>query len=222
MGQPKDLIGQRFGRLEVTARSERRDSNKSVLWVCKCECGEIIEVRTASLINGHTQACGGHKQAGYIHGGTGTPEYWSWRKMKDRCYNPKQKGYHRYGGRGIIVCHRWINSFENFLKDMGKKPSPEHSIERKNTDMMYEPTNCKWGTEEEQANNKSTNHILEYDGEKNNLKQWAKKLGVSEKFIEWRVNRKKMSLEEIIKSENIIYHVEKKVPTIAYAFGYFQ
>jgi hypothetical protein len=83
----------------------------------------------------------------------GTPEYISWSNMKAHCYNPKHKFYHNYGGRGIRICNRWLQSFKNFLADMGNKPGPDYSLDRKNNDSNYEPKNCRWATRKEQMNN---------------------------------------------------------------------
>jgi hypothetical protein len=92
-----------------------------------------------------------------VHGdareGKRTAEYNIWITMKQRCSNPKTNGYINYGGRGIIVCERWLNSFENFLKDMGRKPSGDHSIDRIDNDGNYEPNNCRWATQKEQYEN---------------------------------------------------------------------
>jgi hypothetical protein len=82
------------------------------------------------------------------------PEYHAWRGMMSRCYNPKSSGYKYYGGRGITVCERWKNSSNSFMEDMGPRPSPKHSVDRINNDGNYEPSNCRWATWKEQANNK--------------------------------------------------------------------
>jgi len=88
------------------------------------------------------------------HKDSQTPEYASWEHMKDRCYNQNCNRYYLYGGRGIKVCERWRNSYVAFLKDMGRKPSHIHSIDRLDTNGNYEPSNCKWSTPKEQANNR--------------------------------------------------------------------
>ena len=90
------------------------------------------------------------------HRRTGTAEYRTWKNMKSRCYNKSIKSYEYYGARGIAVCDRWLNSFENFLSDMGLRPSPSHSIDRKDNSLGYSPDNCTWATKAEQAANRRT------------------------------------------------------------------
>jgi DNA-binding transcriptional ArsR family regulator len=114
------------------------------------------------------------------HGMTLSSEFNSWHSMKERCLNSKSTSYKRYGGRGITICDRWINSFENFYADMGPKPSEKYSIERMNNDGNYEPSNCKWATDAEQAFNKSTTIMVKCpDGEWLLTKDAAKKYGLN-------------------------------------------
>ena len=166
------LIGQRFGRLIVTTRAPNGRAGR-VRWRCKCDCGGEISVVSIDLRLGDTKSCGcllremgsllGKKHGGkYVwasktHGHAGheniTPTYQSWSHMKWRCLNPKADNFSYYGGRGIRVCERWLNSFENFLADMGERPA-NRTLDRKDNSADYRPDNCHWATKKEQANNR--------------------------------------------------------------------
>lgn len=120
----------------------------------KCVCGVEKEIRISSVISRGTISCGCYRKTYRVtHGMTKTPEYKTWSGIKNRCSNPKTHNAHRYYGRGISVSKRW-DKFENFLEDMGKRPSPIHSIDRINNDLGYYPENCKWSTPREQAINR--------------------------------------------------------------------
>lgn len=114
-----------------------------------------------------------------IHGKTNTPEFEVWTGMHTRCYNAKRKEFKDYGARGIVICDRWRDSFENFLADMGSRPSDEHSIERKDNDGNYQPSNCKWATRAEQGMNKRNNVKVAIDGIERTLSEWCRLNGVS-------------------------------------------
>ena len=116
-------------------------------------------------------------------------EYRTWKAMLRRCYNPKMKRFKDYGGRGIAVCRRWKISFENFLKDMGKKPTPRHSLDRKNNDKNYCPSNCQWSTSDKQTRNRRTNVFIEYNGKRMCIADWAQVTGLSWVVIRGRLER---------------------------------
>jgi len=135
-------------------------------------------------------------------------EYRAWRNMRQRCLNPKTPNYYRYGGRGITICDQWL-SFETFLEDMGRKPSKDRSIERRDNDGNYEPSNCYWASQEQQDNNKRTTIRLTYNGETLSLAQWAKKTGLTYDQIRARY-RMGWDIKDIIESPKGVYHVERR------------
>ncbi|MGN8062766.1 hypothetical protein ACTJK4_14000 [Ralstonia sp. 22111] len=121
------------------------------------------------------------------HGQSNSPTWKSWRSMRDRCGNPGSRSYSDYGGRGISVCERW-NLFENFLADMGERPSRRHSIDRyPNTDGNYEPTNCRWATPAEQARNRRSNRVLNFRGESKCVSAWADAIGIDRLTLQRRL-----------------------------------
>lgn len=164
----KVQIGKKFARLLVVSVIPKPTPSKPTIVMCKCDCGEIKPVRFSHLTGGLIRSCGclrieKTKSRVTIHGESncsnslGTSEFRSWSKMWNRCTNPNSNRYHRYGGRGIRICKRW-EKFKNFLSDMGRKPTAKHSIERKNNDGNYTPSNCKWATAKEQSNNRGSHN----------------------------------------------------------------
>jgi hypothetical protein len=134
-----------------------------------------------------------------------TSEYNTWCDIKRRCNDPKRKDYERYGGRGIKVCERW-NVFENFLADMGKKPSKKHSIERMNNDGLYEPTNCKWATTKEQNNNQRSNILITFDGQTMNMKQWSEAKGIPYTTLKRRLRTLGWSVQKALTTPILLPH----------------
>jgi hypothetical protein len=187
----KDLTDRRFGRLTVLEVCGRKKSY--LLWRCKCDCGQEAKVASHRLLGGITTSCGCFqrqraKESNTRHGLTGTAELFTWNAMLDRCYDPKNKSYERYGGRGIKVCERWLNSAEVFVQDMGLRPSAEYSIERLNNDGDYEPSNCKWATRYEQSRNRRSCRFVEYNGERLNLLDMAKKYNIKRATLTQRLD----------------------------------
>jgi hypothetical protein len=120
------------------------------------------------------------------HGLTLTPEHRVWRNIRQRCENPNDDHYSRYGAVGIRVCERW-QVFENFIADMGPRPSAKHTIDRKNGKGHYEPGNCRWATAIEQNNNLISNVRIEHAGESLTIPQWARRVGLHESTLRNRV-----------------------------------
>lgn len=182
----QDLTGMTFTRLTVIKHVGNG------VWWCKCICGVEKSVRGGGLREGRARSCGCLKNELSAsrctkHGMFKTAEYSSWRCMINRCYNPKNIAYNRYGGRGITVCSEWLVSFEQFFLDMGKKPSAKHSIERINSNGNYEKNNCKWATQQEQCNNVCSNVFLHIRGEKLTGSQASRKYGINRSTLKFRM-----------------------------------
>jgi hypothetical protein len=133
--------------------------------------------------------------------------------MKQRCSNPNDEHYPNYGGRGIRVCNRWLNSFEAFLEDMGKRPGPEYSIERMDVNGNYGPDNCKWATVEEQCSNKRNNVHYEFNGQKLTLPQISRLVGIPLGTLDSRIKREGLTLEEAIGRKFVWRHITYKGET---------
>ncbi len=154
-----DMMGEKYGRLTCIAPGKSTRSSK--YWICKCECGGTTEVSRTNLKQGSVRSCGclwdesrkanGKKSFKHGHSIKHSRTYTTWECMRQRCLNPKEKWYRRYGGRGVTICKRW-DDFATFLKDMGERPKGK-TIDRINSDGNYEPFNCKWSTPKEQSDN---------------------------------------------------------------------
>ena len=178
-------IGQTFGRLTVVARLERHKFE----FLCSCgntTYGDIYDVR-----KGKKRSCGClHKEIVTKHGHSTrsrySHEYRCWISMKGRCLSPSNTGYPYYGGRGIGICKCW-HSFENFYSDMGPAPSNQHTIERRNVNEDYSPSNCCWATRKEQSMNRRSNRRVEYRDESRPVAEWIEILGLDEELVRSRL-----------------------------------
>lgn len=186
-----DLVGAKFGRLRVVS-FKGRDSHRTSLWLCHCECGNQHVVARNNLRSGDVRSCGClHDEvagkSSVTHGMSKTRAYAIWKAMVKRCENPRTGKWHRYGGRGIAVCPAWRNSFEQFFADMGHPPDGM-SIERKDNDKGYSPDNCEWATAREQSRNKSNIRVIEAYGKRQTIVDWSNECGVSRSTIAKRLN----------------------------------
>lgn len=200
-GNAAKLTGQKFGRLTVT-EPVGRSPGSQIIWLCKCDCGGTAKVLTSNLTKGHTRSCGclwSEAVDQTTHGLSRTVEHHTWTSAKARCYNAKNTRYARYGGRGIVMCRGWIESFESFIADMGPKPSASMTIDRKDNDGNYScghcdecianawPANCRWATHGEQNSNTSVTLRFDVNGEALTIREIAERCGHSVSVIKQRL-----------------------------------
>lgn len=197
----RDLVGQRFGFLLVLRRDgnvprpyKGRTRRGNATWWVRCDCGQELSVKGYLLVCGRKKSCArdGHfwrpvyvprPQDEVSARKLNLSEYRSWCKMRERCRDKKNK---RYGGRGISLDKRW-RSFDNFLADMGPKPTPQHTIERKDVNGNYEPGNCRWATKDEQRRNQRRSVYIEFNGQRVLLMDVTKQLGLDRNVVYGRL-----------------------------------
>jgi len=196
-------VGKRYGRL-TAIRCE--PMTKRIRWLCRCDCGTECWVVSDQLMR--TESCGclqrertskANTTHGFARPGRVNRTYLAWQKAKRRCLNPIDKRYSSYGGRGIEICSRWVHSFENFLADMGEVPVGM-SLERDDVNGHYEPSNCRWATRQEQAENRRPTIWVDFDGGRLTLKAFAELMGVSYQALHYRVRYRKQNPHRAVKN----------------------
>jgi len=200
MKKTTNLIGQTFGALVVTGFAFR-NKHSQVEWQCHCQCGNEVIIPTGSLTQGLTKSCKCLRSKSIsdnlaVHGMSGTKVYRKWKALNQRCNDPNSAGFPMYGARGIKVCERW-RKFENFYADMGDMPTPQHTVDRIDSNGDYCPGNCRWATMKQQQNNKSTNRVITHNGQSMTLAEWCETLNLPYERIRGRL-RNGFSFEEAV------------------------
>lgn len=198
----KDLTGMRFGRIVALKQTDKR-KGKRVIWLCKCDCGNVVERVGSSLKNG-VRSCGCIGKEKFEinrikpkHNMYNTRPYIIWHGMKQRVLNPNSEKFHHYGGRGITICDKWLE-FQGFWEDMKDGYKSNLTLDRIDVNSNYEKINCRWITQHEQLNNKRTNIIVCIDGITASLKQHTERLGLTYGTIINRINKHGWSAEEAL------------------------
>lgn len=202
MKKIKDHTGEVYGKLKVLEFVERKD--KKTCWKCRCSCGNEVIYPITYLTSGDTKSCGCLKKEMAAKNGRKNSFvknhrlYTIWIDLRRRCYNKSRKNYQYYGAKGIKVCEEWKDNFKNF-QDWAFENGYDDTltIDRININDDYKPSNCRWATIKEQNNNMSTNHIIEYNGEKYTLSQLAEKYNLSYSLVKNRI-RNNWSIEDIV------------------------
>jgi hypothetical protein len=197
------IIGQKRGRWTVI-----QEGSKPKHWLCRCDCGTEKEVRGWSLKYGSSESCGclqkeRLRKAITTHGATHRREYRCYWCMKQRCHQTSHGSFKNYGERGITICARWLESFENFLADMGPCPSKTHSVDRMDNNSSYfcgkpecsecgplkRKPNCRWATPQEQSLNKRCNRLITFNGKTQTISEWSSETGLTVHCIGWRLKQ---------------------------------
>jgi len=195
-------VGMAFGRLTVLGLASPSDSGE-IQWSCLCECGVKKDIRRYLILGGQTSSCGCLRRERLHHAAiklgedrtthgesplkNRTPEYRAWIQMKWRCENPRATSWRLYGGRGIRVCPDWSGSYQAFLSHIGRKPTPEHSLDRIDVNGHYEPGNVRWANRRTQASNRRTSTMISHSGETYCMAEWARRLGISHQSLSSRL-----------------------------------
>lgn len=215
-GNAKDLTGQKFGYWEVVSRDDEKSKHGHRMYLCRCVCGKEKKLRGSMLTSGASISC---RCITFIdknkkHGMSNTRTYNTWVSMRERCFNPKNDKYERYGAKGITVCEEWRNSFENFLSDMGVRPKGM-TIDRIDNSKGYCKENCRWATPKEQTLNRFFTKWVTAFGETLCFSDMAEKYGITTTTLRYRL-KKGMSLEDALteKKRDAFYDIELNGETL--------
>lgn len=211
----RNIIGEKHGLLEVLSfeKSEKKKNHWRYYYKCKCECGKIKIINRDSLVSNKTQSCGclkkqRVKEANSKHSLSQTRIYKIYKDIKKRCYNPKSSNYKIYGGKGVVMCEEWLNNFMNFYNwSIKNNYNDSLTIDRIDVNGNYEPSNCRWTTMKQQANNKTNNIYYEYNGEVFTGTQLSKKTGIKYNTIRSRISSG-MSIDEALNKK--LYYDRRK------------
>lgn len=197
------IKGQLIGECTFLELAPSLSEKRKALFLCSC--GKEFVSSISEVKVGDTKSCGCIRSKIVRdrmtkHGMKHTPEYHAWVEMRQRCNNKNNKRYGRYGGRGIVVSPEWDNSFEAFFTDMGKRPSDKHTLERSDNDGRYCKSNCKWALNKEQANNRSNNIIINYNGQDKTLSQWSDIVGINYKTLVDRIKARNWPIAKALET----------------------
>jgi len=200
MGRFNDIAGERYGKLLALHPTEERTRGGGVIWMFRCDCGSEKAIPANSVRSGRINSCGCVARK---HGKTKTRLYNIWVDMRQRCTNQSHPQFYLWGGRGISVCSEW-QSFDSFYKwAIANGYNDKLSIDRKNSDGNYEPTNCRWATAKEQANNTRSNRYVTINGEQKRLVEWCKHYGISTSTAYRRIREFGLPVEEAITMQRL-------------------
>ena len=203
-----NLSGMKFNKLTILDYYEIR--NKHAYWLCKCDCGNTKFIKGSHVKSGRTKSCG--CMCGGLHGKSSTRIFRIWVGIKKRCSDITIQNY---AGRGITICDEWKSDFMNFYKwSIENGYSDELTIDRIDNDGNYEPSNCRWATYKDQANNTRSNRIIEYNNKRLTLMEWSEETGLKRETIAYRLNngwnKERALTEKSFIGKNQSFKKEKK------------
>lgn len=201
-----DLTDKKFNRLTVIER-KGNDIFGHLRWLCRCDCGKEKIIVGSHMVRGKTKSCGclnkeklvarslkhGHNRREKV-----SQVYSIWANLIQRCTNRNNQDYLNYGGRGITVCEKWLESFENFLEDMGQPPTKQHQIDRIDNNKGYDKNNCRWVTRKQQSQNRRSNHFLTHNGKTQTTMEWSRETGITYGTLLARINRHNWDIDRAL------------------------